>query len=331
MSEDQTAAVLQFLEESHGKVRLDARGDYAYEAVSAVSLHFLLQSGMPAKEVLWQWYAYWELEHGETIYQTIRPQDDEVLLEILQRCEFAWDVQTVRDSGLIFLRRHREEIYMALEDIILERIEAYETLSDAELAAVLVPRNTWSDDHLRKIIHRIQTEAISAGQRASIYDALDSDYLRATARYQVEELTRDRFWKNPPQEMEGVEERLIIFARTMANAARRLGVYVSRRDFEADQSGARSRWSGGARFNGKRRKAGASADGNGGGDTAGRAASVATEACFQVLDLPATASLLDVKNAYRRKVKEHHPDQGGTVQDFLRLQEAYEVLLTEVF
>jgi len=330
MSEDHTAAVLHFLEESHGKVRLDARGDYAYEAVSAVSLHFLLQSGLPPKDVLWQWYAYWEQEQGESIYQTIRPQDDEVLLEILQRCDFAWDVQAVRDSGLIFLRRHREEIYMALEDIILERIEAYETLSDEELAAVLRPRNTWSDDHLRKIIHRIQTEAISAGQRASIYDELDSDYLRATARYQVEELTRDRFWKNPPPEMEGVEERLIIFARTMANAARRLGVYISRRDFEAEQAGARSQWTRGARFNGKRRKAGASAGGNG-GDAAASKAAAAAEACFEVLELPTTASLLDVKNAYRRKVKEHHPDQGGTVQDFLRLQEAYEVLLTEVF
>ena len=52
---------------------------------------------------------------------------------------------------------------------------------------------------------------------------------------------------------------------------------------------------------------------------------------FGMLGLPSTATLEEVKTAYREKVKEHHPDQGGTVPEFIQLQEAYEFLLTEVF
>ena len=37
----------------------------------------------------------------------------------------------------------------------------------------------------------------------------------------------------------------------------------------------------------------------------------------------ASSSLQDVKSAYRQMVKQRHPDLGGTVQDFLQLQEAY--------
>ena len=40
---------------------------------------------------------------------------------------------------------------------------------------------------------------------------------------------------------------------------------------------------------------------------------------------------MEVKTAYRDMVKQHHPDQGGSVQDFLHLQEAYEYLLTHVY
>ncbi|MCH7477338.1 MAG: DnaJ domain-containing protein, partial [SAR324 cluster bacterium] len=57
----------------------------------------------------------------------------------------------------------------------------------------------------------------------------------------------------------------------------------------------------------------------------------AEEAYFQTLGLESSASLMEVKNAYREKVKQHHPDQGGSVREFLRLQEAYEYLLTQVF
>jgi curved DNA-binding protein CbpA len=38
-----------------------------------------------------------------------------------------------------------------------------------------------------------------------------------------------------------------------------------------------------------------------------------------------------VKAAYRDKVKQLHPDSDGSVPEFLRVQEAYEFLLTQVF
>ena len=57
----------------------------------------------------------------------------------------------------------------------------------------------------------------------------------------------------------------------------------------------------------------------------------AEEGYFATLGLHPGASLSDVKSAYRERVKQHHPDQGGSIQDFLRVQEAYEYLLNEVY
>jgi hypothetical protein len=48
----------------------------------------------------------------------------------------------------------------------------------------------------------------------------------------------------------------------------------------------------------------------------------ATDA-FEVLDLPATATLEEVRAAYRRKVLEVHPDHGGDEAAFRRVREAY--------
>lgn len=48
-----------------------------------------------------------------------------------------------------------------------------------------------------------------------------------------------------------------------------------------------------------------------------------TVAAFAALDLPVTATLAEVKSAYRRKVKETHPDQGGDEDEFKRVREAY--------
>lgn len=47
------------------------------------------------------------------------------------------------------------------------------------------------------------------------------------------------------------------------------------------------------------------------------------DAAFEILGLPAGATATDVRAAYRRKVKEVHPDQGGDEEEFTRLREAY--------
>lgn len=44
---------------------------------------------------------------------------------------------------------------------------------------------------------------------------------------------------------------------------------------------------------------------------------------FAELDLDPAASSTEVKSAYRSKIKEAHPDHGGTREEFQRLQEAY--------
>ena len=44
---------------------------------------------------------------------------------------------------------------------------------------------------------------------------------------------------------------------------------------------------------------------------------------FRELGLSETATLEEVKSAYRRRVKEVHPDHGGTEADFRRVREAY--------
>jgi len=46
-------------------------------------------------------------------------------------------------------------------------------------------------------------------------------------------------------------------------------------------------------------------------------------AAFSELGVSTSASLDEVKAAYRRKVKEVHPDQGGTEDEFKRVREAY--------
>lgn len=45
-------------------------------------------------------------------------------------------------------------------------------------------------------------------------------------------------------------------------------------------------------------------------------------ACAE-LGVPAGASIDEVKRAYRRKIKEVHPDQGGNEDEFKRVREAY--------
>jgi len=48
-----------------------------------------------------------------------------------------------------------------------------------------------------------------------------------------------------------------------------------------------------------------------------------TIAAFRELGVPIDATLREIKRAYRRRVKEVHPDQGGSEDAFRRLREAY--------
>lgn len=47
------------------------------------------------------------------------------------------------------------------------------------------------------------------------------------------------------------------------------------------------------------------------------------EAAFRRLDLPTGADAESITDAYREKVKEVHPDQGGDREEFRRVREAY--------
>jgi len=316
---DYTPEVLAFLNSAHGKTRLDSKGDYFYDTVSAVSLHFLLQSGIPGPEALWQWYEHFDRGRSESIYQTIPPQRDEDLLAILEACRFRWDSEAVRESGLVFLAEHRRQVYFMLSEFISLRLEVYRALGDGGLREELTPRGTWSENHLARLLAQIQTGPLAAGERQMIYDQLQSGYLRATARHMLDQANHELFWRTPPAELERLEEELIAFVRYLTAESRRLGVYISKAEFEAAST--RKAWEenfGGARpgnraFNGFHHDMGV------------------RESYFATLGLPTSASLQDVKTAYRAMVKRRHPDQGGTVQDFLQLQEAYEFLLTEVF
>ena len=58
----------------------------------------------------------------------------------------------------------------------------------------------------------------------------------------------------------------------------------------------------------------------------GTAPSVTKEQARSVLGVAADATADDVKAAYRRLVREHHPDAGGDVKEFHKVAEAYEVL-----
>lgn len=48
-----------------------------------------------------------------------------------------------------------------------------------------------------------------------------------------------------------------------------------------------------------------------------------TRAAFAELGVPVEASVEEIKRAYRRRIKEVHPDQGGDEDEFKRVREAY--------
>ena len=47
---------------------------------------------------------------------------------------------------------------------------------------------------------------------------------------------------------------------------------------------------------------------------------------YDVLGVPQNATTDDIKRAYRKLAREHHPDKGGDAEKFKKVQEAYEVL-----
>ena len=53
------------------------------------------------------------------------------------------------------------------------------------------------------------------------------------------------------------------------------------------------------------------------------------ESHYEALGLSPTADETEVRQAYRALLKEHHPDQGGSRERFLRIKEAYEAIVGE--
>ena len=335
---DYTHEVIEFLRSVHGNIRVNEDGDYYYGKVSTISLHFLLNSSLPPKEVLWGWYDYFDRERSESIYQTLPPLRDEAFLRVLHGCGFPWDPVAVRDSGLVFLSHHRNEVYLALEDFLTQRLEHHRDLEDAALREFLTPRNTYSEVHLRRQVRQLKTRPLSREERQEVYRRFGSDYLKATARQLVDEAAGEPFWKKPPPELEPLGARFKALTTAFREEAIRLGVYVTRDAYQRagwqdaygraggrddyGRAGGRDRSEGGQR--GRRRA-------SGGHHFRPAPSGVTLSQHFAVLGLSPSATLDDVKAAYREKVKAYHPDQGGSVPEFIRLQEAYEVLLTDVF
>lgn len=48
---------------------------------------------------------------------------------------------------------------------------------------------------------------------------------------------------------------------------------------------------------------------------------------YSILGLKKSASQEDIKNAFRQKARETHPDRGGNKEDFQRVRQAYESLI----
>src|SRR6185312_12187162 len=50
---------------------------------------------------------------------------------------------------------------------------------------------------------------------------------------------------------------------------------------------------------------------------------------YNILEITTTATLAEIKKAYRNLAKTHHPDRGGSEEKMKQLNEAYEVLSDE--
>lgn len=47
---------------------------------------------------------------------------------------------------------------------------------------------------------------------------------------------------------------------------------------------------------------------------------------YDVLGISVESSKEEAKSAYRKLVKKHHPDRGGDVKEFMKVQKAWELL-----
>ena len=47
---------------------------------------------------------------------------------------------------------------------------------------------------------------------------------------------------------------------------------------------------------------------------------------YDVLGVDPSATLKDIKRAFRKKAMKHHPDRGGDEEEFKKINEAYEIL-----
>ena len=309
---DFTPNLLALLRDVHGDIREHADGECHYGRISTISMPLLIGAGLPAKEVLWAWYQHFEMEQGESVYATVPPAEDEALLAILSRCEFPWDSTRIRESGLLFLKAARDKVYQALENALTARLEAFLALPESELRIQLNAGTRRSEPHLKTLLRKLRQTPLEAGQRESLYASLDSAYQRATARQILENATGDGFWKQPPEALETIAARYRVFATTLREMALRLGVYAEHGRFEDSGSGSRAggrktrgAQSGNVPFNAFKKRNG----------------------YLALLGLGPQATLPEVKNAYREMVKRHHPDQGGHLPAFLKIQEAYEFLV----
>ncbi len=291
MGRDQTRTVLKFFEGLRGSVRHGVSNERGHTGLSAIGLHLLLQSDLPAKEVLWAWYRYFDRDRGYSVYRTLAPWEDEALLEILKSCDFSWDTEAVYNSGLVFLQEHYREVLLCLGDVLGMRFDAYESMTEDELRERLATGFRSMEMHVGRLVREIRLRPLEMDKRHGLYETLSSDYLRATAVALLERAGTEDFWRTPPSELMFVQDRCEKLMFYLLTKARLLGMK------------------------------GWSKVGEGHSPLAGMSEHLA------VLGLNEDAELEDIRSAYRRLAKHNHPDQGGSVGEFLRVQQAYDSLI----
>lgn len=50
---------------------------------------------------------------------------------------------------------------------------------------------------------------------------------------------------------------------------------------------------------------------------------------YETLEIDKTATPEEIKKAHKKKAKENHPDSKGNAEEFIAIQQAYEVLINE--